>query len=121
MKVETQNPVFARNRHLHHKFPRLWDKNGRPVMAVAKADELVECQEVHKNPMCPRQWRNAAIHAARRGYKSHTRDACVEWYSIAVRCLKRSWKLSGDWVDPVGEIVCLVGLLAVAVLAMAVA
>ena len=119
MKVEI--PVFARNRQKHHKFPKLWDKTGRPIMAVAEADEFLECQELHNNPMSAKDWYNASMNAARRGYKSNNSDACVEWYTLAVRCLKRSYCLSmPEWVEPVGEVACLVGIVALAMLAMAV-
>ena len=84
-------PNFYPERHA--KQPRLYDVDGRPVMAVADVDTFLECQEL-VNATDYRVWRGASASADRRAERhSSTMNECRKYIVIAVHCLNKANRL----------------------------
>ena len=95
-------PAFARNIDKHEKSPELWDQNGRPVMAVARLDEFMDCQELAKDTVSFREYDMAVSEAARRGAAcSEGVENCVAWYTLAVRCLNISKRMHKSAIEEI--------------------
>ena len=76
--------------------PGLWDENGSPVMAVANADNFLECQELAINPT-HRDWYNASMNAAHRAARRcDSMHDCIKYVVIAAHCLNIANRLEAE-------------------------
>ena len=112
MKVSLEYPTRTGVHPKHLKFPSLWDATGRPIMAVAKVDAFLECQEAFKKPNDPKTWYNMAMQAAQRCFRpSEPVEESVKYMTIAVHCLNKSNRLKAEHdqeaLEALGDAVCL--------------
>ena len=84
----------------HHEMPLCYDIEGRPIMAVANADNFLECQELVENPTDPRAWHYACKTAARRSsHHSGSMDEVIKYIVLAAHCLNISKRLESREVQ----------------------
>ena len=83
----------------HFEYPLLYEPTGRPVMAVANADNFLACQELMQNPTDPRAWHYACKTAARRSsHHSGSMDEVIKYIVLAARCLNHANRLESQAV-----------------------
>ena len=84
----------------HFEYPLLYNSTGRPVMAVANADNFLECQELAQNPTDPRAWHYACKTAARRSsHHSGSMDEVIKYIVLAAHCLNIANRLESQAVQ----------------------
>ena len=84
----------------HFEYPLLYDPTGRPVMAVANADNFLGCQELVQNPTDPRAWHHASKTAARRSsHHSGSMDEVIKYIVLAAHCWNHATRLESREVS----------------------